>query len=204
MARRTADSREKMAESIAREVLERRTLLPDLIRRVNPGKASPEAMALRLISEEAPDMLYAHWDLLVDLMASDNSFVKFIAIHALANLAAVDTEDKFETILDAYYDLLDDKSVMIASHVAGNSGRIARAKPELRARITDKLLGIDSTHRDPQRKELVKGYAIEAFGQYFEDAEDKDRISAFVRAQLQSDSPKTRERAKAFLTTWGE
>ena len=203
MSAKSADSREQQAERVARDTLDGRTPLPELLQQIRPDKASPEAIALKLISEEKPEMLYDHWDFIADLMASDNAFVKFISIHALANLAAVDTEDKFEGTLDAYYDLLDDKSVMIASHVAGNSGRIGKAKPGLRARITQRLLDIDNTHRDPGRKGLVKAYAIDSFDQYFEDAEDKGRITEFVTAQLQSESPKAIKRAKDFLKKWG-
>ena len=203
MSPKSADSREQQAERVARDVLDGRTPLPELLGHIRPDKASPEAIALKLISEEKPEMLYGHWDFLVNLLASGNAFVKFIAVHALANLTAVDTEDKFEGTLDAYYDLLDDKSVMIASHVAGNSGRIAKATPGLRARITQRLLEIDSTHRDPGRKGLVKAYAIDSFDQYFEDAEDKSRITDFVKAQLQSESPKAIKRAKEFLKKWG-
>ena len=202
MSPKSADSREQQAESIARDVLDGRTSLLELVDQIRPDKASPQAIALKLISEEKPEMLYGYWDFLADLIASDNAFVQFIAIHALANLTAVDTEDKFEDTLDAYYDLLDDKSVMIASHVAGNSGRIAKAKPGLRARITQRLLEIDNTHRDPGRKGLVKAYAIESFDQYFEDAEDQAKITDFVRAQLQSESPKAQKRAKQFLQRW--
>jgi hypothetical protein len=203
MSPKSAASREQQAESIARDVLEGRTPLRELVDQIEPDKASPGTIALKLISEEKPEMLYGYWDILVDLMASPNAFVKFVAIHALANLVAVDTEDKFEGTLDAYYDLLDDKSVMIASHVAGNSGKIAAAKPGLRARITQRLLEIDSTHRDPERKGLVKAYAIESLDQYFEDAEDRRGITDFVRAQLQCESPKAKKRAKQFLKKWG-
>ena len=48
--------------------------------------------------------------------------------------------------------------------------------------------------------DLIKGYAIESFGEYFEEARDKDRIIEFVRQQLNSKSPKTRKIAKKFLT----
>ena len=68
--------------------------------------------------------------------------------------------------------------------------------------ITTKLLNIDRTHYDPDRKDLIKGYAIEAFSEYFEEAENKKGIIEFVKNQLKAKSPRTRKKAKEFLKKW--
>ena len=65
-------------------------------------------------------------------------------------------------------------------------------------KITNKLLNIDKTHRGKQT-DLMKAYAIEAFNEYFEEASDKEKILDFVKAQLESKSPKTRKVAKEFF-----
>jgi len=49
---------------------------------------------------------------------------------------------------------------------------------------------------------LVKGDIIEAFDEYFEEAEDKREIIEFVKEQLKCDSPKTRKIAAKFLEKW--
>jgi hypothetical protein len=115
----------------------------------------------------------------------------------------LDKERNFDKIFDKYYNLLDDKSIIPAGHVAGNSGKIARARPELQTKITDKLLNIDETHHEPERRELIKGYAIESFGEYFEEAKNKLEIIEFVKEQLNSKSPRTKKKAKEFLKKWG-
>jgi hypothetical protein len=53
---------------------------------------------------------------------------------------------------------------------------------------------------------LIKSYAIEAFDEYFETAEDEDKkmILEFVRGQVASSSPKTRKKAKEFLKKWDQ
>jgi hypothetical protein len=51
--------------------------------------------------------------------------------------------------------------------------------------------------------ELIKGHAIEAFDDYFEEAENQPEILEFVKKQLQSKSPKTRKLARKFLKRWG-
>jgi hypothetical protein len=97
---------------------------------------------------------------------------------------------------------LGDESVIPAAHVAVCSGKIAFAKPELQAEITSRLLAIDSTVQ--RHKDLVKASAIEAFETYFEKSKDKARITEFVKAQLNCESPKTRKKAKEFLKKWNK
>lgn len=157
--------------------------------------------ALLIISEEHPEVLYPKWDFLAGLVNSDNSYIKLIVLRLIANLTKADTENKFEEIFDEYYSILDEDKTMTAGHLVSNSGKIAKAKPKLQSKITNKLLNIDNTHRGKQ-KELIKGYAIEAFDEYYEEANDKKKIVEFVKKQLESESPKTRKKAKEFLEKW--
>ena len=161
----------------------------------------PSFKALLIISEEDPEVLYPKWDFLAGLINSDNSYRKLIALRLIANLTKADTENKFEEIFDDYYSILDEDKMMTAGHLAGNSGKIAKAKPKLQSKITNKLLNIDKTHRGKQ-KELIKAYAIEAFDEYYEESEDKKKIIEFVKKRLESESPKTRKKAKEFLEKW--
>jgi hypothetical protein len=156
------------------------------------------------ISETQPLVLYPEWDYFVELLQSDNSFSQYPAVHIIATLVEADEDDRFDAIFDTFYSLLDDESVMIAGHVAGVSGKIAKAKPKLQTRVTKRLLDIDATHFEPGRKDLIKSYAIESFDAYFEEAENKEEIVEFVRRQLDCTSPKTRKSAKSFLRKWGK
>jgi ABC-type phosphate/phosphonate transport system substrate-binding protein len=133
------------------------------------------------------------------MLDAKNAYWKLIAVRLLANLVAADSQNKFERLFDKYYDLLGD-SVIIAGHVTANSGKIARAKPELQAAITDRLLNIDKTTQ--KHKDLIKSGAIESFGEYFAGSKDKEKILAFVRQQLKGESPKTRKIAREFLGKW--
>lgn len=154
---------------------------------------------LLIISENRPEILYTHWDFFVDLLNSENNFHKVIGIQILANLTKVDIQDKFEDIFDTYCNLLDAKSVMTASHLAANLGKIAKAKPNLRQKLTDLLLNINKTHHESSRKELIKASIIESFIEYFNEINNKEEIFKFVEAQLDSKSPKTRKIAEKFL-----
>ena len=158
---------------------------------------------LLLVSEAHSRVLYSRWDRFLKLLGSGNTYHRLSALQIMANLAHVDTEDRFEAVFDLYFGLLDDPSVIPAAHVARAAGRIANAKPELEPRITERLLSIDQTHHDPERRHLIKGYALEAFAEYFETAEEKDRIVDFVKEQVDGGSPKTRKLARDLLKKWG-
>ena len=157
---------------------------------------------LSFLSEKHPERLYDKWDFFADLIRKGNSFHKYIAIWIIANLTKVDPINKFEKLFDDYYGLLGDKSVIPPWHVAAKSGIIALAKPELQSKITNRLLDIDNTVQ--RHKDLVKSGAIEAFNAYFEESKDQARIIEFVKAQLNSESPKTRKMAKKFLEKWNK
>lgn len=192
---------------VAKKALEDGAVLSELLEAVLSKKEKirfDSFKALLLISEEHPKALYAKWDFFADLLSSPNTYFKYIAIYILANLAKVDTKSRFEKIFDKFYALLDDKSVIPASHVAATSAMIAKSKPKLQTKITNKLLTIEKTHHRPERRDLIKGYAIETFSGYFEGASNKRKILQFVKHQLDSRSPTTRKKAKEFLKRWGQ
>ncbi|KPL04436.1 MAG: hypothetical protein AMJ90_01025 [candidate division Zixibacteria bacterium SM23_73_2] len=192
-------------ENVARKALKDKEVLSELLEGVLSRKERIRFNCFNVllyISEKHPKALYPKWDFFKKLLASDNTYFKYIAIHIITNLAKIDEKNKFEKIYEKFYNLLDDKSLIPASHVAGNSGKIVNAKPKLKTRITNRLLSIDKTHHSPERRDLIKSYAIESFDQYFKEAKDKKKILEFVKKQLNAKSPKTKKIAKRFLKKW--
>jgi len=191
-------------EKIAKKTLKDKRLISDLLEGVLSKKDEIRFNShnvLMLISKKHPEMIYNRWDFFEDLLNSDNNYQKYIAIHIIANLAEFDTENKFEKIFERYYNILAGNGTMVAGHLVGNSGKIAKAKPKLQTKITNKLLNIDDIHQGKQ-KELIKAYAIEAFDEYFNESKNKKEILEFVNKQLKSESPKTRKKAEEFLKKW--
>lgn len=194
---------------IARQALKDEQALAELLKGISP---ETKKMALRensskvlmLLSEETPRTLLPHWEYFVDLLRSDNAFSKYVAIHIISAMVASDDAGRFERAFEVYFGLLDDESLMVACHAAGCSGRIGRAKPRLCSKITGRLLGIDKTHFEAGRKGLIKGYALDALGEYFDGRRDRSKIIAFVTDELESTSAKTRKKAREFLRQWGE
>jgi len=190
-------------ESVAKEALKDKKVLSELFEGILSKKDTIRYNSFKillLLSEEHPQVLYPKWDFFADFIDSDNTYRKFIAVRIIANLTRADAKDKFDKMFDRYYDLFND-SVIVAGHLAANSGKIAKAKPKLQTKITNKLLNIDKTNQ--KHKDLVKAGAIEAFDEYFEEAKNKKEILDFIKDQLNCKSPKTRKEAKKFLKKWG-
>lgn len=191
-------------ESIAQKALQDEGVLSEVLQGVLSAKDAVRFHSFQVLlrlSEGHPGILYPQWGFFAGLIDSDNAYRKFIAVHIIANLTRADIENRFEEIFDKFYHLFND-SVIVAGHVAADSGKIARAKPNLQSQITNRLLNIDKTNQ--KHKDLVKAGAIEAFDEYYEEAENKEGIVEFVRQQLQCTSPKTRKKAREFLKKWGE
>jgi hypothetical protein len=152
-----------------------------------------------LLAQAQPNALFPHWSALTGLLKSDKAFAKYPAVHLLAALVPADRHRRFERSFHAYFSLLDDDAVSVAAHVARLAGPIARARPDLEPRITRRLLALDKSHFDPGRRDLVKSYALEAFGAYFDRSPRRASIRSFARAMLTSRSPRAVKAARAFL-----
>jgi len=196
-------------EAMAQHALHNERALHDLLDGISPKTQKSvirenSSKAVLYLSEQYPAVLLPHWTYFVRLLKSDNGFSKYVAVHTIANLVTAGDEGRFEKSFNAFYKLLDDESVMVASHVAGVSGQIARAKPQLRPKITQRLLSIPQTHFPADRQALIMSYAMLALDEYFADAapRDQDRMLAFAHQQLDCASPKTRKLAKDFIKKW--
>nr|MDO8098605.1 hypothetical protein [Candidatus Njordarchaeota archaeon] len=192
-------------EGIAEKALKDGKLLSQVMEGISSDKARIKygsAKVLRIIGERNPDALYPKWDFFVDMLNSENTFLKSDAVFILGHLSKVDSENKFETVFDKLYKLLDDESMITAANLVGISKVIAKAKPELQSIITARLLSIDGTHHGSECKNVIKGHVITTLDTYFEDSKDKKKILDFVKKELKNTRPATRKKAEAFLKKW--
>ena len=195
-------------EKVVDLALENEDYLSELIANLRSKKEAVRfhsSRAVEIISRRNPGVLYPLWDEFSDLISGDNTYWKCSGIPIIANLTAVDRDDRFEKMFEKYFALMDDeKSFIPAAYLARSAAVVVRAKPELEPEITRRLLRIDETRHDPQRRDLVKSDIIEAFDEYFERAGNPKKILEFVRKQLDCDSPKARKAAQKFLEKRGK
>jgi hypothetical protein len=199
------------------------TSAPEIERLVSNGAADPAALsgllaavgpdakphpireasaaALKVLSLRNPAQVLAHWGELSGLLDCDNAFSRTIAVHVIANLAPADEAGRLAAILDRFYDHLGDM-VSVAGHVLQVSPQIAAGRPEVRTRITARILDLPRlAKRD--RLGLLRSYAIEALDEYLAPVDRTPDVAAFVEAGLTDDSPKTRKLAAEVLRRWG-
>ena len=157
---------------------------------------------INVVSEKQPDMLYPHWDFFKDHLKSKNNYHKMSAVSIIANLTAVDKEDRFKKIFNEYFENLKSEKTIVPIYVVKSSGKIANFKPELEEKITNFLLDIENIHTGKQI-ELLKSAVIESFSELYDKTQKKNKVVSFVKKQLKSDSPKTRKAARDFINKWG-
>ena len=178
----TKKNAEIQAKKFVKRVLAENTYHSEILKGVNAKEdliRYPNAIALDILSENNPEIVYPEWDFFVELIGSNNAYHKSIAISIISNLTAIDKEKKFKEIFDLFFNLIDDKSVIVARKLCIHAGRIVKAKPELKTEITNILLNINKTQHNPSRKDLIKGDIIESFSEYFEDIMKKKKIVEF-------------------------
>ncbi|MFW9987489.1 MAG: hypothetical protein ACFFC3_02440 [Candidatus Odinarchaeota archaeon] len=201
----TKKAAEIKAESIVRRILNKKKHISTLLNKIYAKEDSvryPNAIALEILSEKNPKIIYPEWNFFVNLLKSKNAYHRSIAISTISNLITIDEKNEFEKIFEEYFKLIDDKSVIVTRKLAIFVWKIAIAKPSLRSKITEILLSIDNTHHNPSRKDLIKGDIIQSFNKYFEEIKDKNKIVDFVKKQLNSSSPSTVKKANEFLAKW--
>ncbi len=203
----TKKDAEIKAKEIVIKVLEDKNYLLKLFKSLMDKEDAiryPNAIALEILCKENPHLIYPEWNFFVNLLKSKNAYHKSIAISTISNLIKIDEKNRFDEIFEDFFNLIDDKSVIVARKLAINAYRIAIAKPALSAKITEILLNINSTQHTSSRKDLIKGDIVEGFSKYFKNIENKEEIIKFVKIQLDSSSPSTVKKAKEFLSKWEE
>lgn len=188
---------------IAESALDDPTLFHDLLAGVAPQSQKSArrencSQALMIMAETWPEPLLPHWDYFVQLFKSSNGSSKYVAVYVISSLAKAAPE-QFNSTFEDYFSLLNDESVMVASHAALNAAKIAQACPALQSEIIRRLLHIDQTEHDPNHLGLVKAYVIEALDVLYPKSANQAEIMEFIKSQIDCPSPKTIKLAKAFI-----
>jgi hypothetical protein len=147
-------------------------------------------------------------DAFIELLDSKYRILTWNAMAIIANLAMVDTEQKFDAIFDKYYSFLDNEYMVTVANVVGNSGKIAIAKPQLIHKITAELLKVEdisvTPHLTVECKRVIAEKAIGIVDLFFDriDEEEKQKVLSFVQRQVGSSRKTLRNKATNFLRKW--
>ncbi len=177
------------------------------------GTLSPKATirygcgsVLMNLSQKHPDNLYPYMDNFIELLDSKHRILTWTAMAAIANLASVDVERKFDAAFDKYYSFLGSEYMVTVANVVVNSAKIASAKPYLAQKITAKLLKVQdlklTPHLTEECKLVIAEKAIQTFDKIFEHIEDNEEVIFFAKKHQNSPRPALRKVAKRFLKKW--
>lgn len=166
--------------------------------------------ALRLVSERHPELIYPYFEFFVELMDSENSFLKWGAILTIANLTAVDENGKFETAFEKYYSFIKGPQIAAAGNVIGSSIKIAENLPKLTDRIVDEILKVgDATYIYKEEvssecKNVAYQEAINAFYMLYDKTSRKKEVMDFVARQLDNERAKASAAARKFMKKYSD
>ncbi len=195
------------------EVIKQPKIIDELIHIMQTDKSAFKfncEKVVRFTSGKKPELIYPHFDTLAKMLDSENSFLKWGSIMTVANMTAVDSDNKFLDVFDKYYGLLNSEKMVAANNVIGSSKVIAKNKPELVDRIVDEILKVDDAtylHKgkiSEMCKNIALGEAISFFIEVYEAASKKDEIRNFVNKQENNERPKVVKNVKKFRKKFGE
>ena len=165
---------------------------------------------LRIVSEKHPELIYPYFDFFVELLDSENSFLKWGTILTIANLTAVDVNGKFAATFEKYYSFIKGPQIAAAGNVMGSSVRIAENLPELTDRIVAAILKVDEAtyiykgEVSSECKNVAYQAAINAFYMLYDRALSKNEIMDFVTRQLENPRAKASAAARKFIKKYSD
>jgi hypothetical protein len=151
-------------------------------------------------SQKQPEMFYPYWDDISALLHHENSYHRDFAVEIIGNLTKVDQANRFAEIEDAYFRIINDEKFMTGHCCVKNLIKIYRHKPEQRQRILATLLDIEN-HCDYTEKQIavLKADVLIIFDEVYAEVLEQEEINRFIKAEVNSISPKTRKKAKELI-----
>jgi hypothetical protein len=183
--------------------------LVDALRTEKSAKKYAYEKILRFVSERRPDLIYPHFEAFIGLLNSENNFLKWGAIIAIANLTRADKEKKFESIFRKYFDPISGPTMVTAANIIGSSVIIARSKPALADAIAKEILRVEKARYmlkgslSPECRNVAIGHAIDSFEKLYGLIGNKADVIAFVKRQLKNTRKPVAHRAEQFLQKLG-
>jgi hypothetical protein len=188
---------------LARKAISKPRLLPEIFEGLNAEKPRIKygcAKALRLISEQRPQVLYRHFDFFVRLLDHENKILQWDASFVLSHLARVDTRDKFGAILGRYFSPIPGPVMITAANVIQGGARIAQAKPRVADRVAAEVLKVaKARYQTAECRNVAIGHAIVALGDMLPLLRRPAPAVQFVRRQTRNPRSATRKEAEQFL-----
>lgn len=159
--------------------------------------------ALRMASQESPELVYPHFDRFVKLLSGDNTIQRWNAIWTIGHLAAADRGNRIEKILRRFLAPISGPELVGAANTIRAAAEIALAKPHLADPIARAILKVErASYATPECRNVAIGHAILSLDRFFPLIERKHKVMVFIERQLRNPRPATRRKAEKFRRKW--
>jgi len=183
---------------------------PELISKLLPyleqdDKALKNALikTFAIISKKSPSILYPYFPVFSDLMLDNDKILQWNAIDIIANMAEVDEMGYYDqSLVQRFLNLLEDDSMITASHSVDNLWKIAKSKRWTQNIIAEHLVRIDKIKRRPECANILTGKAIQTFSRILPEIQNKTKVIGFVERQLSNPRPATAKKAELFMNRY--
>jgi hypothetical protein len=187
--------------------------LPMLLEIMETEKSAVKYQAekvIRHVSEEKPELLYAYFERIADLLSSKFDIIKWGAILTLPNLLTADAENKWEKVRVKYLSSLKTEKIAEFGNIVSCVKKILKAHPEEEKEIVPSLLNIDSHvfiyHGEisPECVNVAKGHIIQCFTEIYPESEYKSEIVSFIKHNADNSRNQVRMKANKFLKRYAD
>jgi len=158
------------------------------------------AKELLKISSENPEQLYEYFDYWAKLMTSDNNILKWTAIDLIGYLAAVDKDNRIDSLIPDLLKHLHGGVLITSNHSIFALGLIYQNKPNFREKILEELISISKDNFETDEcKNIATGKVLETIKPFVADIKNNKSVITFVENATKSDRNATRKRAEQLL-----
>lgn len=153
-----------------------------------------------IASRQQPELYIRDWDDVAGLLHHPNSYHRNFGLTILANLVCMDKDHRFDLILPEYLSHLNDKKFLTSIYCLQDLGRILQVRKDLAPQVLPILLALkDGVEYKPKQKALMMSDIVDIIETNFLTVEYLEQVKPFIKEQLESISPKTRNKAKQLM-----
>ncbi len=150
-----------------------------------------------------PLIFYKYWDRFVNMLYHKNSYHRNIGLTMISHLVTIDTENKFNNIINVYFQLLYDKKYLTSLYCIRCMKYIVTSTNLYSEKIELAILDFKCpVYFNKKQYALMLYDIIDLLYTLFPSSKNKNKIFEIISKQKDSISPKTRKYASTLLKTF--
>jgi hypothetical protein len=191
------------ADELALEAFRDEDLIPILLNGMQESPASLKygcQKALRKLVDKEPAVLRQSFDLWVEMLEHKENIFQWQALHMIAGLASVVSNEQMEKVLDPYFARVTGPVMITANNAIKGSVLIVKARPDLAKIVLRHILRSERGSYESQTcYEIVMGHAMKAFYKMRKWAEQPQVLYEFAKRHNAYSHPVPRSSSKKLI-----